>query len=382
MAAKKIFATNHDIGGSQAIAPVLSRLASEGHNIIVCGLPNSPGFPILRGLSAAKICELTDDGNLDHLIRELLEKEQPDVVLVGWSGAPNTTDKLSITAANNLRIPTVLVGDTWPYPGLSDLSVHDDSAISLYRTLSKVCVVDDIAKNIFVETGFDPMKVVATGNPALDNLAKMKIELPKYRAEMRKKFGLHSDAMIIYYAVTCELEDEEINGPGYGLLPEKIVLEEFLSAVNETKKNPDLRLEVIVRQKPSYRTEMIRKLIAEKCPSAIFDNERFFDGLAPVVAADIVIGTYTTVLEKAALLGIPAISYVPTRNSDNDPMVTNKYNITIPFYSAEKLDVFFFSIMFAPEFLLKKLKESMRPANLASDATGNVAREILALCDK
>lgn len=150
-------------------------------------------------------------------MREILEKEKPDVVVVTTM---HRFEAATILAAKELQIPSIKIEDLvgniqMPFP--DKIQVNDEAELenfirkgfkrnqlvlksdlnkpeiaeyreNIYKTYmnmkpNKVCVISDFVKQKLVERGMLDNQVIITGQPAFDKLIKFK--------EIDKSFYLH-----------------------------------------------------------------------------------------------------------------------------------------------------------------------------------------------
>ncbi len=232
-----------------------------------------------------------------------------------------------------------------------------------------------------------PERVFALGNPSWEAKAKAKENRDRLRAIGRKRFGVAEGDIMVLYAVTNDLDDATLDDPGhveYFDGSERGPLLEFLLAVQDAKRNGG-RVSGVIRQKPGLNDAavFISKEIELLCPSVQFDVERTFDGEAAsnctLCAADVVVGFDTLAVSDAAMLGIPAMYYVPNLKTSGkgDPQFAfNESRITVPFHEPNMLRNLILDIGCDPK-VLSRLRSSIVP-----NAAENIADKLVELFGK
>lgn len=218
-------------------------------------------------------------GVMERFFREL----QPDLVVA--TNSPRA-ERAAIEAAGNLGIPSVCMVDL--------LALHEIAYIGREGYASRVCVLSDYVKNLFVKAGRNKEEIVVTGNPAFDRLFSVGVE--KEAAQLRQSKGWGQDKVILW-ASNVEPPRHPFTGqPGDPSLPNRV--EEQLLRL--TRLHPEWRL--IVRPHPG---EAMRMNDLPDKVSLSMPQENL-----PVIlhAIDCVVTMASTVGLEAFLLGKPLVS--------------------------------------------------------------------------
>jgi hypothetical protein len=356
-------------GGGQAVYPPTIRIAGDGHEIIpVIAGPSLDVFkdipfktPEIYGYSAIGREEA----------RQILEAEQPSVLLIGTSSqdkdTPITLEQALTLAARERGIPTIAVLDFWGNYSrrFSDKPTYDNRKY----LPDMICVPDVIAFNDMIGEGFDKDKLVVTGNPYFDDIAASKEQFTgDRRDESRKEYRRQ---VVLFASQPIEL----YYGSSMGYT-EKTALEDLLSCIEEAGDVwfcPNTT--IVIRPHPKEDPEELR---------AVADRHAvhyFIDSKTPlreaIMASDIVLSPFSTMLVDAALLGVPAISLQPGLCRD-DLLPTNKLGITYPvFKQGEVGDAI--KAFLSDTTLRKKFEEKSKSITPDGKATERVVREIYSL---
>ncbi|MDP3784910.1 MAG: hypothetical protein Q8R12_02435 [bacterium] len=375
----KIFVTNDNAGSAFAMVPALLRLKSEGVEIVAFAEEVAPAFAVFKKAGFEPMAPRAPLG-LDSMAA-IINREKPDLIFVGVSDVDNGSEKMAIQVAAGASIPMVAIVESWPHKWLQNFASRD---IPLYQKADAILVVDGIAKRKMVEAGFSSEQIVVTGNPGNDDLPVLRKELPRYRREMREKLGLSEEDFVFVYLLTNDLDndekwrEEERNlrkeigslDPEWLGFQEKSVVKEFFAAVRDAR-HPNVEFRALIRQKRGYGRNKLDAVIKKFNPRAVVDTDGYLQGRATMLAADVVIGTTTLMMETAAFLGLPTVSYLPGVSIEKDPKPTNHLGITMPVREWGGLDKLIRSIAEQPAAVRELVRN--KEALLPEDATGNVA---------
>lgn len=372
----KIFATNRDIGGTNAMAPALKRLAERGHEIIALAVKSEPAF---LGFSAYLPVRMPEYYGFSVLDREamlmVLDRERLDLLLAGISTFPDASGRYALEAAGD-SIPTVVIVEAWPHLWLANYGERD---LPLYREATRVLAFDELSKEKFVEVGFRPEQVVVTGNPENDVLAEMRRQRVEIGSEFRRQFEIPNNSLLFTYCVTNNLEKGTIDifpgDPKWCGFYETDTLSEFLRSVE--KVSCFTSVSAVVRVKPGRERGPIEALARCHCRTVKVIGEEMRDGRPILCASDLVVGTTTIMLQTASFLGVPAVSYMPNLCRE-DPVVANILGAVQALYLDRDLGRLIWGFA-ENKFVRANLRRRFEGRNLPTDATERVVAVIEAL---
>src|SRR3989344_3917331 len=364
----KILGATTDFGAASTMVPGLRRLKENGEEVVTAAWADTPASNSFLKAGFPPAYEET---------AHAIHTEKPDFVLVGITGGGTKgIDRIALDCAFRFRIPSAVLFETWPDRWLS---THSEEEIALYKKANRLFITDTIARQTLIDQGFNPLAIIVTGNPVNDEIVRIARSREAYRKEIRDQYRIPLDATLILFVTTNDLDIEANSSPEHpewlGIKEEDVIME-YLEATREvSRKNSSIR--GLIRQKPSHGTRRITELIQSICPSVGLDMRQYEMGIPTLLAADVVIGVATLAVQNAAVLGIPAVYYMPNLCKE-DPMITNKLRITIPYYGRGELARLIRGIGDSPRRVTHELKREMQPITLPEDATGNVVKEILA----
>lgn len=332
---KRILALNHDIGSVLAMIPALKVLGHE-FEIIPIARPESPAFGAFKQAGFDPMWDFPIN-TLDEVCREL----QPALIVVGLSTTQQgpETVMLGLKAEHALEksIPIAFIYETWPH-GWMDRT----EKVELYKTADRVLVFDNFSRDEFVRKGFRPAEVVVTGNPANDDLAAMAARSWEISQETRRKLGVREFETVLLYCTTNQ-DAPECNGkdashPRFLGFTESQVMQLIFTftamAQMRDLSRGSLPCTLWVRLHPAQSREEVENLIKLTGAKATIIGKEWPDGRPLLLAADVVFGTVTMMLQLAAFLGRPAYSCLPNLIKE-DTIFSNHLGITVPLYREE-----------------------------------------------
>lgn len=267
----KILFSAKDPGGKNAIAPVLEALRKRGDEV---------GEAVTN----------------------------PDIFIAGTS-AGNTPDKEILQSLG--KVPSLYVLDFWLnyWQRFSTLGKKDFTFLP-----TKICVMDDIAKEDMLAEGFDPSCIVVTGNPHFDHFADAVT-----RTTEEKDRVLFISQPLRATAAT----------PGFAPVAsdEYTALSDLIAAVDSL---PD-SFYISIRLHPK---ETADKYAAQLGPRVRIAPENTLE--EALSASGLIVGISSPVLMQAAAAGKKVLSYEPDL-AGPDPLVSNRVGVTTRIDSKEAL---------------------------------------------
>lgn len=276
----------HDPGGTAAVTPLISALSRQ-YDCTVYAHPNA-----LRELTG--IAHTMADTNDPAAIEAIIEKEQPDLVLVTTSSPPDSIDKLMTAAAVKQDIPALAVVDYWS--GYRRRFEEESGRLAFLPDI--IAVMDDTAKTEAVKEGLPAERIVVTGSPRFEALAHKAFDREKIREDMAAQYGLDPDRQWLLYLS----QPHGLSGEDPQQARDAFGYNEF--DIARTLENTSAVL--LARFHPKERAEG-REALAGIPHTAVNDG----DVNALIAAADLVAGTSTVALIDAYIQGTPVISIQP-----------------------------------------------------------------------
>lgn len=264
----------------------------------------SPGGPVsveesiaYHGISFADLVDVigeekarqkyTDKGRHAFLPARFFERVlrymKPDVLIA--TNSPRA-EQAAILASGNIGIPSVCVVDLF--------ALQEVKWIGVAGYASRVCVLNESVREMFLRVGREPNEIVTTGNPAFETLTGA--DAARAGAQLKLARGWGDDKKTVLWASQEEPARhpfEDVQGDPQ--LPRRI--EEELRKI--VAQRDDVRL--VVRYHPSEQVEF------KHAPNVEFSPRD--EPLAVLLnAVDVVVVTASTVGLEAAIVGLPVIS--------------------------------------------------------------------------
>jgi|CXWL01.1.fsa_nt_gi hypothetical protein len=337
----KVFLVAYGGGHVAALAPVAKKLEAAGHDVVFLALTTARQYLEKRGIESIGFkdllfladknvlelgeklaAELPENNAVSHaesvaymgmsfsdLIAEkgLVEAEElyaqhkrqaflpvrtmraafeyykPDVVVA--TNSPRA-ERAAIIAAGEMNIPSVCLVDLFAW--------QERKWIGVAGFANRICVLNNVVKEMFLECGRRDDEVVVTGNPAFDVL--LTDEAREKGRKMRNQRGWNDGKINILFASQPEPEWHPFNGKmGNPALPDDIenVLRSFVASQDGFR--------LIVRYHPSQNCVFRDGKNVEFSPSS--------DEIAVVLhAVDMIITITSTVAIEAHILEKPVIT--------------------------------------------------------------------------
>jgi hypothetical protein len=368
---KKILAAAFHQGGGQAILPVVKLLKTQADVTAVVQGPSQRVFSSshqpYRTLDDYGIAEITLPSAYS-----IIAQEEPSLILTGTSSQDKDTPlalEQALTAVGKEKgIPTIAVLDFWGNykRRFSDLP----EGTNLAYLPDKICVPDLLALRDMVDQGFQRSQLAVTGNPHFDSRAAMRESwTPERGSTIRYALDLEQDRFTILYA-SQPIEFHYQHSLGY---TEKTALEELLYATAHVHTTPgEGKPQIIVRPHPAEDPSVVQSLLHRYHVLARIDNE--YPAHEVILASDVVVSPFSTLLVEAVILGIPGISLQPGLQQE-DLLTTNRYRITTPVYSKGEMIFILDKLMHDLQYRGRLLDKAARvqPDGHAADKIADLA---------
>jgi hypothetical protein len=200
----------------------------------------------------------------------------------------------------------------------------------------RVAVMDTTARREMIEEGFDPARLVVTGQPAFDDLGRWRAAFPVgRRAEVRRAWKVEEDASLVLFAsqpisTLCRGAEALLPDPGYDELTVAGLLVSTLEKISAESRK---QMTLVIRPHPREDAAAF-----EQFRSAHVDVRvsREGDVRELIMAADLVAGMSTVLLVEACYLGAVVVSLQPNLN-ETDSVPTNRLGFSRAIYRAEEV---------------------------------------------
>lgn len=216
-------------------------------------------------------------------MRRVIERIAPDLVIA--TNSPRA-ERAAILAAGQLGIPSVCAVDLF--------ALQEVQWIGQPGYATRVCVLNESVRNMFLAHGRKPEEVIVTGNPAFDKLTAP--ETATAGAQLRQARGWDDGKKTVLWASQIEPEQHPFSDlKGDPSLPR--LVEKHLREIVAADEN----LRLVVRYHPSERIDFE--------PGVRVDYSPVSEPISTLLhAVDAVVVTASTVGLEAALAGRPVVS--------------------------------------------------------------------------
>ena len=365
-----------DPGGAEAIAPVIGMLIREGSARVVplayheaCRIWRERGIPFTQ--LPDPLTEKTAGNLLDH--------EGAAGLLTGTSAHPRNAERIFIAAARSMRVPSLSLLDFWS----NYRQRWSDAGGNLAFLPDFVAVMDTQARDEMIREGFDPVRLIITGQPAYDALASRREGFTdEKRAEIRRGLDVRTgESLVVFTSQPLSLSPAagqgRLSAPGY---TERTVIPLVLEALDGIGGETGERVVLAIRPHPKedpgsfgiYPGRKTRVRIAGE------GNPRDL-----VMAADLVLGMTSALLVEACYLGCIVGSIQPGLTGP-DVLPTNAAGFSQGVYAAEDIKPAIQKLLLDPVVRrgLRRRAESLAPASGATRRVADLVYRILGMEQK
>ena len=313
---KRILSICGDPGGAAAVAPVLRKLSNDG---AVC----------LENLTYSRASQIFDNHRVPHRciptetslseIARVFDRARPDLLLCGTSMNGWDLECDFLAEATDRRIPSLAVLDFWSnYRARFSSSGRGRPVFP-----TRIAIMDEHAREEMLGEGFEPERLVVTGQPALD------IVTPAGEAPARSEFQLPEDGTIVLFVSQPLNPGVDEMHPDYPGFSKFTVLPELLAVLNDFKTRHGRMITLVVRPHPREDAEDFSWLEAGSVDVRII---RHGSSRSLARASDLIVGLNSVLLVECCLMGLPVLSLQPGLRG-TDCLPTNRMGVSRAVYS-------------------------------------------------
>lgn len=287
----KVLFSAKDAGGANAIAPVIAALVAEGTNI--------------QGVVEGPSQKIFTEANIPFTAGA----EGPFDIFIAGTSAGDSRDKHIVQELG--ETPSLYVLDFW-LNYWQRFSTTDEKDFAFLPT--RICVMDDIAKEEMLAEGFPSERIVVTGNPHFDHFA----DTITREGEEKERILFISQPISSVAAL-----------PGFAQVSydEYETLADIISAVETLPE----KYYVSLRLHPKEPADKYEEYLGPRVRRA---TEATLEGA--ISKSGLVVGISSPVLMQAAAAGKKVLSYEP-KLMGKDPLVSNRVGVTTRIGNKEML---------------------------------------------
>ncbi|MDO8553032.1 MAG: hypothetical protein Q7S01_05955 [bacterium] len=287
----KVLFSAKDAGGANAIAPVIAALSLEGAG--------------LRGVLSGPAQDIFAATHIQFSV----EMAGPADIFIAGTSAGDSPDKNIMRELG--ETPSLYVLDFWLnyWQRFSTIGKKDFAFLP-----TRICVMDDVAKEEMIAEGFSAERLIVTGNPHFDHFAD---------AILRE--GEETERILFISQPLSSVA----NIPGFSPISydEYDTLKDILRALETLPEQYYVSLRLHPKELPDKYAEYLG-------PRVRMASERTLE--EAISGAGLIIGISSPVLIQAVAGGKKVLSYEPALFG-KDPLVSNRAGVTTRIESKEKL---------------------------------------------
>lgn len=289
-----------DPGGANAVAPVIELLRTENRlSVHALAYRQARVLWADRGLAHE---EIPESATQDFIVRQLRQLNAR-LVLTGTSINQFEFEKQFIAAARSLQIPSISVLDFWS----NYAQRFSDENGGLVYLPEYIAVMDQLARDEMIAERIDPSRIVITGHPALDCLAKFRMAFePQQRRSTRRELGVDEGDWLVLYASQppsfVDGADEEGVPPW---LDRQRAVKALIGAMEALSKEYEKKTVLLIRPHPRENIDVYQGVTSELVQIV---HRHGGEPHALMMSADAVVGMNTMFLVESAYLNCPTVS--------------------------------------------------------------------------
>lgn len=301
-----LVAASQDIGGCQALAPVVEYLRQQKVKVNWYSIPARISYFQKKNIRVQIL-----DPSSEKQVKTVLQFQKPNVVLLGTSLGPSLEHHF-IVECRKKGIPTVAFLDSWVL--YAERFTDPETGEKFKYLPDRICVTDTAAREEMIEEGFSPEMIYVTGNPYLDQLAERNnhIDRTETRNNFLKQKGLLSETRILSFLsqpIDTTFSNPTWNHRQLGYTQWQ-VLEMIMAALKKISVDSEKPFVLIVRPHPKEAASRYQTWLGQAYPFPMIVEEQM-DLHDLLGISDCVLGMFSTSLVEAYLMDKSVISLHP-----------------------------------------------------------------------
>jgi len=309
---EKILLFSCDPGGSNTIIPLVQPLIQCGYEVKLYGKDSA----LLKyqqngliGIDISSICKTINPIS----IKKLLKQEKPNLIITGTS-SNDFTEKFMWRVGKKVSIPSFAILDQWTNYGIR-FSSYPVSQIDMYERNpnrdclpTKICVMDNYAKNKLLNLDFNKKDIIVTGHPFFSLTRNKRSEMTndQIQAFRKERDVRDTDFLITYVSEPLTETYSSCNKIGY---TELTIFEEIIKALLKISLYTRRKIVLIIKIHPreymdKYKT-YIRKINTGNIDIRIDKNSHPWE---LVLSSQLVCGMSSILLIESVILRVPILS--------------------------------------------------------------------------
>lgn len=358
-----ILAVAGDPGGAAALLPVLQQLKAQGVQIIAQAYRQALPAWQAGGIATQTLPE-SAEGDFPWPDEARFLLTATSVNGIDW-------EPRSWQAAHERGIPSLAVLDYWSNLR-SRFLIRQQSVLP-----DCIALMDETAQRAMIAAGIPAENLAITGQPAFDELGAMVPQSAAIRRRLRTIQGIDEEQILVFFASQPLARLRQQPGfTDYGY-DEHTSLELLSNALQKIAEQRRLTLHLHIRPHPREEDKDLQKHALER-PGLKISITRNGNAREWALAADLVCGMHTVLLQEACYLECPVLSLQPGLRGE-DPLPANRQKLSCSVTHPADLPAALEKMLFDPatraEFA--KRQQHARPGSQATEKVIKLARKML-----
>ena len=343
-----------DPGGAAAVAPVVRMLRERTEVHAFC-------YRQARDVFERQKLPFLDLIENYEAISQIVKIYAPDFLLLGTSvnGGDWELDALKATAG----VSSLAVLDFW-----SNYSARFTHRSGRMIFPDHIAVMDEQARQEMIAEGFPAGRLIVTGQPAFDRLAKTQSSFSK---SYDKPFPMSEMISTRQYRVVF-ISQPIIPGCEGRMFSKENVLPELVCALESINRNTGNDISLIIRPHPREKDDDFSWVKSRQIALCV---ERGGDPWEHVAACDLVVGMDSVLLLEACALGC-VVASIQLDGGEQDCLPTNRMGLSTRITDRRKLESTIHKLLFNSSHRME-IKNRCSEWRLNSDATNRVVDLIM-----
>lgn len=303
---KKVLMFSNDLGGANMIFPLVKPLTERGYKVHLYGRGHSLYKYSEFDLKGTDIDKEVKNPTIEN-ITKFIQKNSPSFIITGTS-ANDGTERNIWLAASRLNIPSFAILDTW---------INYEIRFSLdkdhFSFPTKICIVDDAARNKVFLHGLTEEMLVTTGNPYFEFLLQENLETIKNNIVSSGSLKTKDTINVLFVSEpVAKFYKQNLGSETYLGYTEKTIFTNLYKAVQKLIKKLNKKVNLIIKlhplDDPSNYNGLIKKLGKNSKITISKIGKTKLTNWEIVNSADIICGMGSTLLIEAFLFRKPVIN--------------------------------------------------------------------------
>ena len=295
---RRVLLGGFDAGGANSLAVLARELAKDldGPGFETLALVVGPARSVFKNQGLEPWQEFDQDLSLDQA-DQVLERARPDCLILGTS-LTAMTERYLCRAARERKIPAISLIDFWSNyagrfstPGSLDLAFVPD----------RIAALDEFCRAGCIREGLPAERIILVGSPYWDHLGSWsRAEQKRMGESVRQRLGILTGEISIL-VISSNLRNLDFSF-GFG---EEDIFRTVFQVAGAGRAGG--RVCCLVKPHPNEPRSELEELVQGR--GVVLDRD--FPPVEAALASDVVVGSVSSLVFEAALLGRRVVSFQP-----------------------------------------------------------------------